>query len=100
LLFFTQANSQSSNTKVIYKTDTIYYDQDWEKTSVKEDYKFARIIKRTLDRKPYGTVCDYYYPSWKKQWEGKLISENPDIAQGFCTFWFPNGQIQSSGTYL
>ncbi|RNI26903.1 toxin-antitoxin system YwqK family antitoxin [Rufibacter latericius] len=84
---------------LVVTTDTVYFDQDWERTDLREDSKYARIIKRTPDGKPSGTVRDFYYPSWKKQWEGKLLSESPDIPNGLCTYWYPNGKIQSIVTY-
>ena len=43
---------------------------------------------------------DYYLPSWKKQWEGKLLSEDPEVAHGICTFWYENGKMKARATYV
>ncbi|ALI98919.1 hypothetical protein DC20_07925 [Rufibacter tibetensis] len=98
-VFSLQAQKSNTNQPVPLTTDTVYFDQDWEQTNLKEDIKYARILKRTVDGKPFGTVRDYYYPSWKKQWEGKLLSEDPDVPTGLCTYWYPNGKVQSIATY-
>ena len=95
LVFTFSLYSQSEN----IKRDTIYFDQDWKKTEFIEDAKYARVVKRDPNGAIVGTVRDYYYPSWNKQFEGKLLSENPDVPQGLCTFYFENGVIQSQATY-
>ncbi|GGK73761.1 toxin-antitoxin system YwqK family antitoxin [Rufibacter glacialis] len=101
LIFTFTLQAQKSNTKQIIPltTDTVYFDQDWERTHLREDIKYARIIKRTVEGVPYGTVRNFYYPSWKKQWEGKLLSEDPDVPFGLCTSWYPNGKVKSIATY-
>jgi hypothetical protein len=86
--------------QVISLPDTIYFDQNWERTAVPEDRVFARITRRGPTGKPISTVRDYYLPSWQKQWEGKLVSEQPDVAQGLCTSWYQTGKLQSRGSYL
>lgn len=80
--------------------DTVYFDQDWERTTLPEDRVFARIARHTADGKTVGTVRDYFYSSWKKQWEGKLAQEQPDLPQGLCTGWYESGQINFRGTYI
>jgi hypothetical protein len=80
--------------------DTTYFDRDWERTTLPEDRAFARLARHSADGKPVGTVRDYFYPSWKKQWEGKLVQENPDWMQGLCTGWFENGRVHFRGTYV
>ncbi|MBC3541390.1 toxin-antitoxin system YwqK family antitoxin [Rufibacter sediminis] len=100
-LFAFSSLAQTSKAKqpIILTTDTMFFDQDWEETELKEDIKYARIIKRTALGVPYGTVRDFYYPSWKKQWEGKLSREAPDVPTGLCTYWYSNGKVQSIATY-
>ena len=85
--------------KPIIPADTIYFDQDWARTDVPEDRKYARLIRHDADGQPTGTVRDFYYPSWKKQWEGKLLSEDPEQANGLCTFWYETGKMKARGTY-
>lgn len=96
LLFIKQVYTQVSE----IKRDTTYFDQDWKKTIYLEDAKYARIVKRDLQGQIVGTVRDFYLPSWKTQFEGKLNSENPDVPIGKCTWYFENGKIQSSATYI
>ncbi|WP_324680587.1 hypothetical protein [Hymenobacter sp. GOD-10R] len=80
--------------------DTLYFDQDWERTQVPEDRQYARIVRHTADGKPTGTVRDYFYPSWKKQWQGKLVQEAPDVPSGLCTAWYETGQLHFRGTFV
>ena len=80
--------------------DTTYFDQDWKKTIYLEDAKYARIVKRDNQNQIVGTVRDYYLPNWILQFEGKLSGENPDVPIGKCFWFFENGKIQSSATYV
>lgn len=79
--------------------DTTYFDLDWARTRTLEEVAYARITRRGPDGNLVGTVRDYFYPSWKKQWEGKLTRENPDTPTGLCTGWYENGQLSFRGTY-
>ncbi|WP_310391795.1 hypothetical protein [Hymenobacter sp.] len=79
--------------------DTVYFDRDWERTTLPEDRVFARIARHDSEGKTAGTVRDYFYPSWKKQWEGKLVQEQPDLPQGLCIGWYESGQMNFRGTY-
>ena len=94
------AEQLRSNVSTFPPVDTVYFDQDWERTAIAEDRKFARILRRSPEGRPSGTVRDYYYPSWKKQWEGKLASEAPDVAHGLCTAWHENGRLYFRGTFV
>ncbi len=80
--------------------DTAYFDRDWERTETLEEVAYARIARHDAAGKTMGTVRDYFYPSWKKQWEGKLTNEAPDKASGLCTSWHENGQLSFKGTYV
>ncbi|WP_460616193.1 toxin-antitoxin system YwqK family antitoxin [Hymenobacter ruber] len=80
--------------------DTVYFDRDWERTETLEEVSYARVAHRDASGKPVGTVRDYFYPSWKKQWEGKLAAEKPDKPTGLCCGWHENGQVSFRGTYL
>ncbi|KUG09119.1 toxin-antitoxin system YwqK family antitoxin [Solirubrum puertoriconensis] len=90
----------ASTTANLAPVDTAYFDQDWERTNIPEDRVYARIARHDAAGNTIGTVRDYYLPSWKKQWEGKLAGENPDVATGLCTSWYQNGRLQSRGTYV
>jgi hypothetical protein len=81
--------------------DTVYFDRDWERTETLEEVAYARIARHDgASGKTVGTVRDYFYPSWKKQGEGKLLSESPDVLSGICTGWYENGQLNFRGTYV
>jgi hypothetical protein len=99
LLLPTRLLAQKPKAPVI-PADTVYFDQDWERTAILEDAKYARLVRHDPAGKPLGTVRDFYYPGWKKQGEGKLLSEAPDVLTGQCTGWHPNGKMAFRGTYL
>jgi len=80
--------------------DTVYFDRDWERTETLEEVFYARIAHRDAAGKTMGTVRDYFYPSWKKQWEGKMAAEKPDKPTGLCCGWHENGQVSFRGTYI
>lgn len=80
--------------------DTVYFDRDWERTETLEEVSYARVARHDADGKTVGTVRDYFYPSWKKQWEGKMVSEGPDKPVGLCCGWHENGQVSFRGTYV
>lgn len=80
--------------------DTVYLDRDWERTETLEEVSYARIAHHDATGKAIGTVRDYFYPSWKKQWEGKLAAEKPDKPAGLCSAWYENGQVSFRGTYI
>lgn len=80
--------------------DTVYFDRDWERTETLEEVSYARIARHDAAGKTVGTVRDYFYPSWKKQWEGKMASEAPDKPIGLCCGWHENGQVSFRGTYV
>jgi len=80
--------------------DTVYFDRDWERTETLEEVAYARIAHHDAAGKTMGTVRDYFYPAWKKQWEGKMATEGPDKAMGLCCGWHENGQVSFRGTYV
>lgn len=80
--------------------DTVYFDRDWERTETLEEVVYARVARHDVAGKTVGTVRDYFYPSWKKQWEGKMASEAPDKPTGLCCGWHENGQVSFKGTYV
>ncbi|MCB2380317.1 hypothetical protein LGH70_22185 [Hymenobacter sp. BT635] len=80
--------------------DTVYFDRDWERTETLEEVAYARIARHDAAGKTVGTVRDYFYPSWQKQWEGKMVKEHPDVPSGLCTGWHENGKLSFRGTYV
>lgn len=99
LLPLTTLAQTKTTPKPVIPADTIYFDQDWARTEIPDDRKYVRLIRHDANGLPTGTVRDYYLPSWKKQWEGKLISEEPELASGLCTFWYESGKLKARGTY-
>ncbi|MBI9055111.1 MAG: hypothetical protein JEY96_14915 [Bacteroidales bacterium] len=96
--------------KGVYKNDKrvglwkIYYDRDVkedEKTKEVfnlEDAKFYREIEFDQLGNPIGKVTDYYI-SGQKQFEGTLLSMNPDVYDGECNYYYSEGGIQSKLYY-
>jgi hypothetical protein len=99
LLPLTTLAQQRSPSPPVPPADTLYFDRDWAPTSIPEDRTYARLIRHDSEGRPTGIVRDFYYPSWKKQWEGKLLSEAPEVATGLCTFWYESGKLKARGTY-
>lgn len=81
------------------RLDTVYFDHDWARTAHPEDRVYARIARRDPQGVTIGTVRDYFYPLWKKQFEGKVSSESPDQPTGLCTGWYENGKLHFKGTF-
>ena len=73
-------------------TWTILYDASWEITDNIDSVEFYRII--TYERGiPKGKVVDYYI-SGNKQWEGYLLSDDPeDIHSGKCEWFNKDGDL-------
>jgi hypothetical protein len=99
LLPLTAQAQQRPPSPPVPPADTLYFDRDWASTSIPEDRTYARLIRHDSEGRPTGIVRDFYYPSWKKQWEGKLLSEAPEVPTGLCTFWYESGKLKARGTY-
>ena len=74
-----------------------YYDNNWEPTS-KERAAYYREITYDENRKPVGLVRDYY-TTGELQFEGRMISVNPDTLDGNCTWYYKNGQKSEEAIY-
>lgn len=98
LIFLSKFSLYSQNIEI--SRDTAYFDQDWHKTIYLEDAKYARVYKRDLQGMIAGTVRNFYLPSWNIQFEGKCLSDNSNILDGLCTWYYENGIIQSKTTYI
>ncbi|QNF31385.1 DUF1036 domain-containing protein (plasmid) [Adhaeribacter swui] len=77
---------------------TIYLDRDKEETSTPEDASYIRNVKYQ-NGEPTGIVRDYYYPSKKLQWDGKLLGNNLEIKHGTCFTYDENGKKREEATY-
>ena len=76
----------------------IYYDADWEEITDTSFVEFYRKISYVND-KPEGLVKDYY-ATGIKQWEGELSSDRPDVANGVSSYFYDNGNLETSGKCL
>ncbi|MCX7737359.1 MAG: tetratricopeptide repeat protein, partial [Candidatus Kapabacteria bacterium] len=112
LMYYFQLNSQPLASKgndlidYINKTDSlgnkqgkwiIYFDSTWNEVKSDENPFYYRLIE-FKDNKPQGLVQDFWI-SGEKQWEGFLISSNPDTLTGKSTFYYKNGSKRSEGNY-
>ena len=73
----------------------IYYDEDWQEVEDSSQIEYYRKITYHKD-KPIGLVCDFY-KTGVKQWEGYLISDRPDIANGKVKYFYENGKLEQFG---
>ena len=71
---------------------TILYDLDWNVIESIDSAKFYRVISYERGT-PSGKVVDYHL-NGAKQWEGYLISDDPeDINDGKCIWFSDDGSI-------
>lgn len=77
--------------------ETKYFDKDW-KPCTKTKAAFYREIEYDSIGKPVGTTKDFFI-SGKCQWQGHLLSENPDVIEGLCIWYDENGNITQKGSY-
>lgn len=78
-------------------TFTYMFDEHWDFTQNPVEAHYYRIMTYK-DNKPVGTVTDYYV-SGQKQWEGKLLSDIPDVIHGKSTTYYESGKIQKVEKY-
>jgi len=78
------------------KTDTTYYDQDWNK-SQKENSSFYRVAESIRNGKMY-MVTDYFN-SGKVQMTGSFLSFSPEIKDGEFLWYYENGSKKSQINY-
>lgn len=91
-------------TKGLYKNGKrvkkwkIYYDKNFTETQNFDSILYYRIINFDEHGSPEGKVVDYYL-NGQKQWEGYLISTNPDKLKGENIFYYENGHVHWKGNY-
>lgn len=74
--------------------DTLYFDHLWH-PSKKEDAKYYRLTKQ-IDN--LYQIQDFYI-NGVMQMQGLASSLEPEILDGECTYYHPNGIIKSKGVY-
>ena len=74
----------------------LYYDKDFKEVSDEKNASFFREIEFNKDGSvnTEKNVIDYFITG-EKQFEGKILSINPDVLDGKCTFYHKNGKIES-----
>ena len=78
---------------------TILYDSAFTKETKNTDsVYYYRLIKYEAG-KPSSKVRDFYR-NGQKQWEGFLISMDPQVFDGSCIYYFQNGQPQFKINYV
>jgi len=86
----------------LYGQTIEYFTADWKKTKNKDKASYYRSITYTSDGKPSGVVTDYYM-SGQIQWKGVILSidnKGTEMRNGWCTWFYPNGQFQQQSFYL
>ncbi|WP_299760944.1 DUF1036 domain-containing protein [uncultured Pontibacter sp.] len=79
-------------------TWTLYLDRDKEEVQQEQDAAYIRKISYQSG-KPTGLVRDYYAKTKLLQWDGKLISERPELRQGTSITYNEKGQKVEEAVY-
>jgi antitoxin component YwqK of YwqJK toxin-antitoxin module/CHAT domain-containing protein/tetratricopeptide (TPR) repeat protein len=70
---------------------TVLYDSNWNETLNKDSAFHYRLVRFEAG-KPVGKVRDFFR-SGVKQWDGYLLSVNPDVQDGEQNYYFENGRL-------
>ncbi|MEQ8361602.1 MAG: CHAT domain-containing protein [Cyclobacteriaceae bacterium] len=76
---------------------TVLVDKDWKPVTTAGQATYYRIIEYQQG-KPKGTVRDYFADG-RLQWQGQLLSENPDVNDGPCIWYNTDGSKKEEFTY-
>ncbi|MFZ1808904.1 MAG: CHAT domain-containing protein [Cyclobacteriaceae bacterium] len=76
---------------------TVLVDQDWKQVTSVDQAAYYRIIEYQQGN-PVGTVRDYFVDG-RLQWQGQLLSENPDVNDGLCIWYNTDGSKKEEFTY-
>lgn len=76
---------------------TVLVDKDWKPVTSLVQATYYRIIEYHQG-KPKGTVRDYFTDG-RLQWQGQLLSENPDVNDGLCIWYNADGSKKEEFTY-
>lgn len=78
-----------------------YFDADGNMLTDSTGASFFRIItyrNSEKKKKPIGIVYDHY-KNGQLKWEGHLRSVQPDVEEGECRWYHPNGKIAGEGIF-
>ena len=76
---------------------TITFDANWKEINDASQAVYYRLIEYQQG-KPVGKVRDFHSKGLL-QWEGQLLSDNPDVNDGLCIWYYENGDRKSEATY-
>lgn len=71
---------------------TVLYDSSWHETKNPDSAFHFRLIRFEAD-KPVGKVRDFFR-NGVKQWDGYLLSVNPDVQDGEVNYYYENGRVR------
>lgn len=75
--------------------DTTWFNKAW-KPCEKSKAKYYRLVQY---EEGYYIIRDYYYLKGKLQMLASATSLEPEVLDGNCTYYHPNGKIESVGAY-
>ncbi len=73
---------------------TVLYDSVWHETKNLDSAFHFRLVRFEAD-KPVGKVRDFFR-NGVKQWDGYLLSVNPDIQDGEVNYYYENGRVKNN----
>ncbi len=71
---------------------TVLYDSTWRETKNPDSAFHFRSVRFDAD-KPVGKVRDFFR-NGVKQWDGYLLSVNPDVQDGEVNYYYENGRVR------
>ncbi|MEP4095791.1 hypothetical protein [Reichenbachiella sp.] len=77
---------------------TILYDENWKEVFNHNQAAYKRVLKFDQNCKPSGLVTDYHI-NGIKQFEGYMVSLEPESLDGLCTYFYSNGNKQEEKTF-
>ncbi|MBI3220381.1 MAG: tetratricopeptide repeat protein [Bacteroidetes bacterium] len=73
---------------------TVLYDSTWHETKNQDSAFHFRLVRFDAD-KPVGKVRDFFR-NGVKQWDGYLLSVNPDVQDGEVNYYYENGRVKNN----
>jgi hypothetical protein len=79
-------------------TDTIYFDENWQRILPKDSASFFRLPVKKTDAIHY--LIKDYYANGGRQMSCHSLDTNGDIRDGLCTSFYKNGQKENYTYYV
>ncbi len=83
------------NVKAQVVPDTIYYNKEWKETIKDSLYYYRLLVKENS-----GYKAEDYYSDGKLQMSGYYSSLNPEIKEGYFSYYTETGSLKSEGSYM